>query len=364
MTLARLGFALTFTFGAAGQGPQNVLLIVNSQSAESRQIGEYYASKRHIPPRNVCVLRAPVDEEITRPAYEAQIAEPVAACLKSKSLIDSIWYIVTTLGVPLKIAGTNGVNGDESSVDSELTMLYLRFSGTRYELAGPAGNPFFGQRYSTFSHARFPMYLVTRLAAFTVQDVKAMIDRAQIAQNRGVFVFDLKSEKDEPGNDWLRDAAVMLPRERVLIDASSKVLHAVRDVIGYASWGSNDGNRKERFLGFSWLPGGITTEFVSTNGRTFTQPPPEWVIGPWKDHFRFWKGSPQSLTADAIAEGATGASGHVYEPYLHLCPRPDYLFPAYYNGRNLAESYYLSIPRLSWKNIVIGDPLCTLGARQ
>ena len=42
-------------------------------------------------------------------------------------------------------------------------------------------------------------------------------------------------------------------------------------------------------------------------------------------------------------------------------PRPDLLLPAYYSGRNLAESFYLSIPALSWQNVVIGDPLMSLG---
>jgi uncharacterized protein (TIGR03790 family) len=69
----------------------------------------------------------------------------------------------------------------------------------------------------------------------------------------------------------------------------------------------------------------------------------------------------QSLAADYLQEGATGASGHVYEPYLQATPRPNYLFPAYYAGRTLAESFYLSIPWLSWQNIVLGDPLCALG---
>jgi len=45
---------------------------------------------------------------------------------------------------------------------------------------------------------------------------------------------------------------------------------------------------------------------------------------------------------------------------LGLNPRPDILFPAYLKGRNLAESYYLSIPGLSWQNVVLGDPLCKL----
>jgi hypothetical protein len=41
-------------------------------------------------------------------------------------------------------------------------------------------------------------------------------------------------------------------------------------------------------------------------------------------------------------------------------PHPHYLLPAYFHGRNLAESYYLAIPGLSWQNIVVGDPLCKL----
>ena len=39
-----------------------------------------------------------------------------------------------------------------------------------------------------------------------------------------------------------------------------------------------------------------------------------------------------------------------YEPYLAYCPRPDYVLPAYYSGRTLAESFYLGIPGLSWMN--------------
>jgi len=79
------------------------------------------------------------------------------------------------------------------------------------------------------------------------------------------------------------------------------------------------------------------------------------------DRLHFFGGSPQGLSADAIHEGATGASGNVYEPFLAACVRPDYLLPAYYQGRNLGESYYLALPFLSWQGIVLGDPLCSLG---
>ena len=106
------------------------------------------------------------------------------------------------------------------------------------------------------------------------------------------------------------------------------------------------------------------TEYVSTNARTFQRPPSTWELGTsWTDATQHWFKSPQSLTADYILEGVTGASGHVYEPYLSYSPRPDILLPAYFSGRNLAESYYLSIPALSWQNVVIGDPLCALRPR-
>ena len=88
------------------------------------------------------------------------------------------------------------------------------------------------------------------------------------------------------------------------------------------------------------------TEFVSTNARTFARPPGDWNISDWNSPKLWFDGSPQTMTADYILEGVTGASGHVDEPYLVMTPRPDLLLPAYYNGRNLAESYYLSIRSL------------------
>ncbi len=174
-------------------------------------------------------------------------------------------------------------------------------------------------------------------------------------------MIDLKSADNQEGNSWLRQAAGMLPKDRVILDASDTVLYDQTAVIAYAGWGSNDPHRHRRFLGFHWLPGAIATEFVSTNGRTFQRPPDSWNISDWSKKDLWFAGAPQTLTADYLLEGATAATGHVNEPYLAMSPHPEYLLPAYYSGRNLAESYYMSIRSLSWQNIVIGDPLCSLG---
>lgn len=357
MRAACLAAAAAAAFAAdAGR----VLLIINENSPASREIGAYYAGERGLPSRNVCRIRAPVAEDISRADYLRSIQTPVAACLRSRGLTETVDYLVTTLGVPLRVEGSMGANAEMAAVDSELALLYGILHGRTYPAAGHVPNPFYRQRDVPFSHADFPIYLVTRLAAYDVATVKAMIDRARAARRQGKFVIDLKSASDETGNDWLRTAAILLPRQHVVFDESPRVLAGERDVIGYASWGSNDSQRRSRKLGFAWLPGAIVTEFVSTNGRTFERPPAHWNIGPWSDRAAWWKGGPQTLAADYLEEGATGAAANVTEPYLGTTARPDYLFPAYWAGRNLAESYYLAMPALSWQNIVLGDPLAKL----
>lgn len=344
------------------QSPDSVLIVVNQPSALSRKIGEYYAERRRVPAANICSLQATTDEEISRDDFDNQISHPIRDYLRARNLTEKILYIVTTAGVPLKIRGSGGIRGEAASVDSELTLLYFDLHGRFHALPSGIPNPFFDHAYVPFRHPDFPIYLVTRLAGYDFNDVKAIIDRAQVAHNRGKFVIDLKGSDNTDGNRWLLQAAQQLPRDRVVLDRSPIVLEHESDVIAYASWGSNDPDRKQRHLDFHWLPGAIMTEYVSTNGRSFTRPPDSWNIGgTWGDPKTTFLGSPQTMTADYIHDGATGASGHVYEPYLQMNPRPNILLPAYYRGRNLAESYYLSIPALSWMNIVIGDPLCTLG---
>ncbi len=345
-----------------GQPPDTVLIVVNQPSALSRQIGEYYAQRRHIAASNICRLNASMNEEISRSEYGDQVARPIQEYLRGHRLTEKVLYIVTTAGVPLKIRGNLGLVGEASSVDSELTLLYGDLHGRPHPVPAGIANPFFGKTNAPFRHPDFPIYLVTRLAGYDFDDVKGIIDRALAARNRGKFVIDLKGSDNTQGNLWLAQAAQQLPRDRVVFDRSRNVLYRESDVIAYASWGSNDPDRKERHLGFQWLPGAIMTEYVSTNGRTFARPPDSWRIGgAWGDPKTNFAGSPQSLTADYIHDGVTGASGHVYEPYLQLTPRPNILLPAYFHGRNLAESYYLAIPMLSWMNIVVGDPLCSLG---
>jgi uncharacterized protein (TIGR03790 family) len=353
---------------ALAQGPENVLVIVNRNSEVSGCIAGHYTKRRLIPAAQVCLISAPVEEGIPRTRYEQDVERPVRECLTRPELAGRILYLVTTSGVPLKIGGTSGPAGTAASVDSELCLLYGRMRGTKYVIEGPVRNPFYLQADARFEHPRFPVYLVTRLTAFDFDGVKRIIDLAWQAAGSpvsrdGKVYLDMRGGGGGDGESWLRETVARLPAGRAVLEETEAVVYGQPNAIGYASWGSNDPNRKERRLRFRWLPGALATEFVSTDARTFRRPPETWTIGPWKDTSKWFAGAPQTLTADLIADGATGASGHVDEPYLGYTPRPQILFPAYLSGRNLAESFYLSIPAVSWTNVVVGDPLCRIPAR-
>ena len=340
-----------------------VLLVTNQRDPVSREVGEYYRARRRVPARNVCLLDTVTEEEISWTTYEQQIEKPVAECLRRHGLQEKVLYFALAMAAPLKVTGGDtGLLAEYASVDSELTLLYAKMHGSTIRRAGGVPNPFFMRRDELFRHPRFPIYLVARLAAYASADTKAMIDRSLGARNRGKFAIDLNPSGDEAGNRWLRNASLLLPAGRVVLDQTATVLSEQRDVIGYAAWGSNDPNRHRRFLKFQWLPGAVAMEFVSTDARTLKHPPDDWNLTTWQDKQHMFGGSPQSLSADYVHEGATAATGNVYEPYLAGCARPDYLLPAYFQGRTLAESYYLSIPFLSWQGVLLGDPLASLGS--
>ncbi len=361
--LAAFIFLMGLAPFARAQTGASILLVVNGNSAVSREIAAYYRPRRAVPAANVCTLATTQDEEIDWKTYVSQVETPVGECLKRGRLTESVLYIVLTMGVPLKVSGSGSgfLFRESASVDSELALLYAKLKGQQFERAGPLRNPFFMKRDAPFRHPQFPIYLVTRLAAYDLGEVKAMIDHGLAAHNRGKFVIDLSDSGNGQGNDWLRNAATLLPASRVVLDETTNCLYDQKDVIGYASWGSNDGHRTRRWLHYQWLPGAIATEFVSTSARTIKRPPDNWMYTSFKDTSHFWGGSPQGLAADFLHEGASGAEGNAYEPNLAGCARPDYVLPAYFEGRNLAESFYLGIPFVSWQGIVFGDPLCSLG---
>lgn len=342
-------------------GYGDVLVVMNLDSSESQEIGEYFAAQRDIPLENLVYINSTTSEEINDVEFQG-IRTQIENHLKTNDLVQKINYIVTTKGVPLKVKrgefNSDGKNASaldperkSASVDSELTLIFSQDS----QYIGNSGS--LGQRYlfaeGHFTKTKYDMYLVTRLDGYTVADVRALIDRAK---NPILSVSVIKFVLDQdPGwtlnlNDQLATAAKSLMDKgfNVVLDTTEKFLTGQQNVIGYVSWGSND----KHFASSSeyakpkniWAPGAIAETYVSTSGRTFRRPA---IYG-------------QSLIADLIEEGVTGVKGYVYEPYSSAMTNVSVLFDYYTNGYNLAESFYVSSPFISWMGVVIGDPKMVL----
>jgi uncharacterized protein (TIGR03790 family) len=355
------------------QGPDNVLLVINDASAASVQIGEFYARKRSIPQDHIVHLKTVTTDAIDRPDYSKSIEGPVADWLGKNRLQDRVLYIVLTKGVPLRVAGTEGRDGTVSSVDSELTLLYRRMVGTAITIRGRLPNPYYlGDRAISearpFTRFGSDIYLVTRLDGFTTDDVLKLIERGAAPVREGKIVLDQKATLlDRGGDQWLAQAADRLEQAgaagRVVLEASKAIAATPEPVIGYYSWGSNDPAAQLRRFGLKFVNGAIGGMYVSTDGRTFAEPPAKWVPSDPEGRGPRFGGSFQSLAGDLIRDGITGVSAHVAEPFLDATVRPQILFPAYVSGLNLAEAFYLAVPFLSWQTVIVGDPLCTPFAR-
>jgi uncharacterized protein (TIGR03790 family) len=355
--------ALSLPTPAAAQSPDNILLVINEKRPESVEVGDYYAKVRGLPSDRIVRLAIPdAADAISRPDYEVHIEHPITTFLTRNLLQDRILYIVLTKGVPSRIAGTGGISGTLASVDSELTLLYRRMSGLRDPVIGRFSNPYFlGDKPLSearrFTRAAFDLYLVTRLDGFTVEDVKGLIDRGARPQPAGRVVLDQRPGiTDRAGDAWLTEAAGRLKAtshgDRVLLDSNKGPVATPDPVLGYFSWGSNDPANQRRKLDLKFAHGAIAGMFVGADARTFREPSPEWkpsVAGTLAG---------STLAGDLIREGITGMTAHVAEPLLDGTARPQILFPAYLDGFNLAEAFYLATPFLSWQNVVIGDPLC------
>jgi uncharacterized protein (TIGR03790 family) len=370
---AVLAMLLTLCSAAAAhaQSGEHIAVVINEASPDSLKVGDYYVRQRGIPPGNVIRIRTAPTDAVERATFTNEIEAPISQALGDGRLQDRILYIVLTKGIPLRVVGTAGREGTTASVDSELTLLYRRMVGEVILTRGSIANPYYlGTRPVSdarpFTHREQDIFLVSRLDGFTAQDAIQLVDRCSASPAVGHIVLDQRGEvANRLGDAWLDAAATRLQEaghaDRVTVASAPKVAGDT-PVIGYYSWGSTDPQNRTRSTGLMFAPGAIAATFTSTDARTFREPPAQWV--PLEQGARAaFEGSAQSLTGDSLANKVAGAAGHVAEPYLQSVVRPDTLFPAYLAGFNLAESFYLALPSLSWQTVIVGDPLCRVASR-
>ncbi len=399
--IAIIVLTASFSYGAtpASQAAR-VLVIRNTNSTISKAVADFYCAGRGITNvLNVSCQDAATSsnlETMTFKDYLTNIDAPLHSFLASHPGID---FIVTTKGIPIRLMGSDAggwVKADSAaqrfngSLDSYVSALgydtikgaiRINISSGSYQGSSWANRYFNSTK--RFSHAQFGGYLVTRLDGYTVADAESLVVKSLKADSlrllnikpNGKILLDespnygFTSEASQPFQtlklfppangvstetyesnygDYNADMArchdtILKPRKIPdSLNANQTFVGNMTGLMGYVSWGSNDGAyNANNYLSLRFAPGAIVETAVSTGARTFlpTQ-------------------GGQSLVVDIIHNGATGMKGYCDEPWLEACAQPSILFARYTAGWTLAESYYAASNQVSWEDIIIGDPLC------
>ena len=389
--LNRLSWAATAVFCLASVGcwsasknpmTDRVLVIENLDSPTSTQLAKHYMTKRGV--KKVLQVHCPdsavssANETLPFAAFQEAIEKPLKEFLAKDSQID---FIVLTKGIPIRLTGAPvGLSNTQPSLDSYVAALdyFDRASTLKVVIdeGGWKGNCFVNNYFNSnerFSHAKHGGYLVTRLDGYTLEAAMALVDNSIASDSSkpaGAILLDASvgaelsdvakvpqlPTKDGQTNmemisglavkDWNADllaAAAKLqetgqPHE---LEQTEAFVGNKQGLMGYASWGSNDGKfTVESFKSIKFAPGAIAETAVSTSGRTFLP-----TTGG------------QSLVADLIDSRVTGVKGYCDEPFLPAIASPTILFDRYTQGWTLAESFYAASRFVGWEDIVIGDPL-------
>ena len=391
LALPRVGHALT---------PEEIIVVANDKANEGVELARYYARLRGIPKSNVILLSVPVGETCSRAVYERQIAGPMRRVLAAIQPSWRIRCIVPIYGLPLRvkpppkkadaevealrsqkqaleklIEGGRESDSDLSpsavakelddvrkrlnqlkisrdswaSVDSELSVV----KAVDAPIGGWVENPFYiGFRQRQTFIPKTEVLMVSRLDGPDAASVRRIIDDSIAAEKKGlsgVAYFDARwpMAGTATSSAYRRyDRAIQRAARRV---KESGRLPVVVDTAGtlfqpgqcpraalYCGWYS----LAKYVDAFDWQKGAVGFHVASGECTTLK-----------KENSQVW-------CKRMIEEGICATVGPVGEPYLQSFPKPEVFFGLLAEGvLSLAECYTVSLPYLSWKMVLIGDPL-------
>ena len=363
-----LSFSLWITPSFALQ-PNEVLLIANSNNPASKQLAEYYQQKRKIPAKNILTVSMTTAEDCSRDEYQQQLVAPLQDYL-AKDQGGEIRCIVLFYGIPLRVAapelsteqlgkGSKLDKGSaqqqranqKSAVDSEISLGLNQ----GYPLAGWQPNPFFvgfKKQRDKLPFNKDQVMFVSRLDAPTPAIVRRIIDDSLYAEQHGLSgkgYFDARwplSVKKDLKSYALYDASIHKAATlasnfsslSVHLDQQEQLFQAGKapEAAIYCGWYSLG----KYVDAFTWQRGAVGYHIASSECTTLK-----------KENSQVW-------CKRLLEDGVAATIGPVEEPYVQGFPVPELFFNFLLDGYyTLAESYFLSLPYLSWQMVLIGDPL-------
>ena len=347
---------------AHGLLPGEVLVLVNANVKAGEDLARYYMKKRGIPRQNILALEVSPRETLSRADYERFVIPPLRRALEKNS---NIRALVTFYGLPLKIApegftvslpwqsAAARLDADTSaSFDSELSLVLHE---GEYSLNAWIPNPYYIGSVDGTRVPKSRVRMVSRLDAPTPDLVRRIIDDTLHAEKKGLKgLAYLDARWPDPGKGRLdgyayydRSLHRLAKRYKkqetlpVILDQSKDVFFpgSCPRAALYCGWYS-----LEKYVdAFQWERGSVGYHMASAECVTLKQPD----SGGW--------------CKNMLEKGVAATMGPVSEPYIQAFPLPDVFFTYLVEGYlSLVETYWVSLPYLSWKMVLIGDPLYRL----
>ncbi len=101
----------------AGGSGLNVAVVVNQNSTNSVQLGNYYCERRCVPPQNFLRINwTGGNISWNRSNFETNLLNPLAAMLASRGLTNQVDYVVLSMDIPCEVTATNGINSTTAAL--------------------------------------------------------------------------------------------------------------------------------------------------------------------------------------------------------------------------------------------------------
>jgi len=384
--------------------PYEVLVVANQNAAKSKGLARFYMKKRQIPESNLVLLFMTDKETCSREEYEKKAVPPIRRFLDHNK---NIRVIVTVYGVPLRISSPGKTPAEKTrlqtleakkkaidvqlsngkivdlkirqkkkaklsalnksisnlnrqtdkvaSFDSELSLVKKK----GYELNMWLPNPYYlGYRNQKTSIKKSEVLMTCRLDGADETIVKRIITDSIEAEQEGLkgsAYFDARwkdpGEKKVSGYGFydksIHLASKFLSKEKrikVIINDDAALFRKGEspDTALYCGWYS-----LARYIdAFTWTKGSVGYHIASSECATLKN------------------NSSQVWCKKMLDNGIAATIGPVGEPYVQSFPVPEIFFNFLTEGYlTLAESYIISLPYLSWKMVLVGDPLYRLNLK-
>jgi uncharacterized protein (TIGR03790 family) len=331
----------------AGGSGLNVVVVVNQNSTNSIQLGNYYCEKRGVPPLNlVRISWNYTGHDWTRAQLLTNLVVPLNNAIAARGLTNQVDYVVLSMDIPYRAFDPDGSANTATSV---------LFYGFKNDTAVPPGFPpscslppsstsgYAGSEdiFRNISPGSFKTnYLAVMLTSETLTQAKALVDRGMSSDGTWPTqtVFLAKSA-DLARNIryWTFDNAIFDTRLRgnySMLRTNTGALLGLTGLLGYENgleWFAVSSN--------AFVPGAIADSLTSYGGI---------ILNP---------ANSQSNLLNFIRGGAIGSYGTVIEPctYLEKFPSASIYF-CQARGFNVAECYYQSVTN-PYQGLIVAEPL-------